>query len=134
MEQKGLTYEWEIQSDIPSMQVDRNWIQRALMNYLNNAAKYTQQGGHVTVRAFKDETSLRIEVIDNGPGIPPDAQPRLFERFYRAPQTENIRGTGLGLAIVKSVAEAHGGVVYVHSKEGQGSTFGMTLPLIRIHA
>ena len=69
---------------------------------------------------------VHIEVIDNGPGIAVDLQPRLFERFYRA-TSDKIQGTGLGLAIVKSVAELHGGGVYVRSQPGNGSTFGMTL-------
>jgi PAS domain S-box-containing protein len=132
MEHKQITYTLEIDPAIPAMQIDRSWFSRALMNYLNNAAKYTQPGGKVTLKAFISGASLHIEVVDNGPGIPQEAQSRLFERFYRVPQTEYIRGTGLGLAIVKSVAEAHGGTVYVQSKQGQGSTFGMTLPLVLV--
>ncbi len=108
-------------------QVDSRWVKRALFNYLDNATKYTNSGDTMTVKAFENDDMVHIEVIDTGPGIPVEAQSRLFERFYRVADTEKIKGSGLGLAIVKSVAEAHGGSVYVRSRSDQGSTFGMTL-------
>jgi signal transduction histidine kinase len=108
--------------------VDREWVQRALYNYLENASKYAPNGA-VNFLIFKQERSLHFEVRDSGPGIPLQAQARLFERFYRVENRRDVSGSGLGLAIVKSVAEAHGGNVYVRSKEGDGSTFGMRIPL-----
>lgn len=129
MEHKTLKFSQEIEKGLKPMLLDRRWINRALHNYLENATKYTQQGGSVTLRAFIKKKMLHLEVSDTGPGVPMSAQPHLFERFYRVKGTENIHGTGLGLAIVKSVAEAHQGSVYVVSREGQGSTFGMALPL-----
>jgi PAS domain S-box-containing protein len=129
MQNKSLTYTLEVRSDLPRMQLDRRWVKRALHNYLENATKYVPAGGQVTLRVFVNPPMLHIEVVDNGPGIPAQAQARLFERFYRVHPSDSVHGTGLGLAIVKSVAEAHGGKVYVHSKEGQGSTFGITFPL-----
>lgn len=118
----------DIQGDNLRIQGDARWIKRALFNYLDNATKYTQQPGDtITVRAFYSEPFVHIEVLDNGPGIPAEAQAKLFQRFYRVAGTEKIRGTGLGLAIVKSVAEAHDGSVYVRSRPGQGSAFGLTL-------
>ncbi len=129
MDNKGIAFAAEIQPSLPTVLIDRRWISRALHNYLENATKYTQEGGQVMLRAFIKNQTLHLEVVDNGPGVPIQAQPHLFERFYRVPSTEGIRGTGLGLAIVKSVAEAHGGTVYIHSKEGQGSTFGMAVPM-----
>lgn len=125
--EKQLTCETEIQSKLPYTQGDTRWLKRALINYLDNAAKYTRPGDTIMVRAFLAEPFIHIEVLDNGPGVPAEAQALLFQRFYRVAGTENIRGTGLGLAIVKSVAEAHGGSVYVRSRLGQGSTFGLTL-------
>lgn len=72
-------------------------------------------------------------MIDRGEGIPLDAQAHLFERFYRAHKNSGIPGAGLGLAMVKSISEAHGGTVYVQSKPGAGSTFGMTFSLRYTH-
>lgn len=118
----------EVQNNVPQLRIDRRWVKRALINYLDNATKYTDAGDKIKVQVFINEKLLHIEVVDNGPGIPVEAQKRLFERFYRAAD-DKIKGTGLGLAIVKSVAEKHGGGVYVRSQLGQGTTFGMTLSL-----
>jgi signal transduction histidine kinase len=129
LKDKSIRLQQEVQTALPAVLVDQRWLKRALTNYLDNAAKYTDEGDTIVVRAFANEAILHIEVIDHGPGIPIEAQSRLFERFYRVADTEKIRGTGLGLAIVKSVAEAHGGGVYVRSTKGLGSTFGLTIRL-----
>ncbi|NWF67841.1 MAG: GAF domain-containing protein [Chloroflexi bacterium] len=130
MDSKGLHFSTDISDNIGSAKVDRRWLMRALMNYLDNAVKYNKTGRKVTLRAYTQDNNLHLEVIDNGIGIPAKAQSRLFDRFYRVDDkdTEGISGTGLGLAIVKSVAEAHGGKVYVRSRKGHGSTFGLLLP------
>jgi two-component system phosphate regulon sensor histidine kinase PhoR len=97
---------------------------------LSNAHKYTQREGSITLRAEWHGKEIVIQVEDNGPGIPLDAQTRLFERFYRVRRTEEkVQGTGLGLAIVKSVVEKHTGHVFVNSEPNRGSIFGMSLPL-----
>lgn len=120
----------EVPESLPPIQGDMNWLYRALTNLLSNAHKYTQEGGTITVRAYVQDDDLFIEVWDNGPGIPTEAQPRLFERFYRVPSLDHeVKGSGLGLAIVKSVVEQHGGRVFVQSRVGQGSVFGMAFPL-----
>ena len=124
--EKNLTCVVEAADSLPQLTADRRWVKRAFMNYLDNATKYTEAGDVITARAYGSSTMLYIEVNDNGPGIPVEAQSRLFERFYRA-SDDRIKGTGLGLAIVKSVAEKHGGGVYVQSQQGKGRTFGMTL-------
>ncbi len=129
MERKQLLMSVVIATDVPLMFLDRRWISRALHNYLENAAKYTQEGGSVIVRLYIKEESMYLEVSDNGPGIALKEQTRVFERFYRTEESRKISGTGLGLAIVKSVAEAHGGSVYLQSKEHEGSTFGIKIPL-----
>ena len=126
--EKNLIFALDIQPGLPKVNADKRWLKRALLNYMDNAAKYTSAGDKIIARAFANDKLLHIEVVDHGPGIPMEAQKRLFERFYRATE-ENIKGTGLGLAIVKSVAEKHGGGVYVKSQKDQGSTFGMTLSL-----
>ncbi len=115
---------------LPYILGDMHWLHRALVNLLSNANKYTPSGGDITIRAYVREDDVYLEVQDNGPGVSPEAQARLFERFYRAPATSrDVKGTGLGLSIVKSVAEQHGGRVFVQSSVGQGSTFGMIIPL-----
>ena len=129
--EKKLTYKLDIAEGTPTIPGDRKWVKRAILNYVDNAAKYTNDGGEIKVKVFPVDNLVHIEVIDNGPGIAVDLQPRLFERFYRA-TSDKIQGTGLGLAIVKSVAELHGGSVYVRSQTGNGSTFGMTLSTKRL--
>jgi PAS domain S-box-containing protein len=115
---------------MPIFHGDERWLFRAVTNLLSNANKYTPRGGKVTLRAELRNGEIVIQVEDNGPGIPPEAQARLFERFYRVKNTEEkVSGTGLGLAIVKSVAEKHAGRVFVESEPNQGSIFGIVLPV-----
>ncbi len=121
-----LHFSVEMERGITPLRLDRRWVTRAICNYLDNAIKYTPPGSDVVLRIFTDNDRIHVEVADDGPGIPVEAQPRLYERFYRAADA-SIPGTGLGLAIVKSVAEAHGGGVYLNSTTGQGSVFGFTL-------
>ncbi len=108
-------------------------VREAFKNLVENASKYTPEGGRITVRAAVDTAHRRFEFVveDNGYGIPEALQPHLFERFYRArqPGAERITGTGLGLSLVKAVVERHGGEVWFHSAAGQGSTFGLWLPI-----
>lgn len=132
-----LGFELTIAEELPRIiLIDRDWMTRALQNYLENAAKYTQSGGHVLFRVLMEEDNIVFEVVDNGPGIPLRAQSQIFDRFYRLDEHRDIHGTGLGLAIVKSVAEAHGGYAYVRSQINNGSTFGISIPNTgnRIHS
>jgi len=98
---------------------------------VENALKYTPDGGAVTVELQTSETALTFAVKDSGIGIPENDLPRLFEKFYRGTNREALakRGTGLGLAIVKSIAERHRGKVRVESELGRGSTFFLQVPL-----
>jgi signal transduction histidine kinase len=108
---------------------DAQRLYQVVSNLVSNAIKYTQPGGLVTVAMRASGEQVRLEVHDNGPGIAPEAQARIFERFYRAPAVAaDDSGTGLGLAIVKSIVEQHGGRVWVTSVPGQGSTFVVSLP------
>lgn len=130
MSDKTITLTSEITDDVPYiMEMDRDWVQRAINNFLDNARKYIEIGDTVKLHVYRKNNKIHIDVIDNGPGIPASAQIHLFERFYRVKDSEVIKGSGLGLAIAKSVAEAHGGNVYVRSDVGEGSTFGITLPV-----
>lgn len=130
MSDKSIKLTSTITEDVPmTMDMDRNWVLRAINNFLDNARKYIEIGDTVELNVYMKNNTVHVEVMDNGPGIPASAQVRLFDRFYRVKDSEVIKGSGLGLAITKSVAEAHGGNVYVKSEVGQGSTFGFTLPL-----
>lgn len=106
-------------------------LRQVLDNLISNAVKYNRPGGWIRISARPDGSHAVVSVVDNGIGIPPSEQPRVFERFYRvqSPETENIRGTGLGLAIVKSVVEKHKGRIWLESTPGGGSTFVFILPL-----
>lgn len=105
-------------------------LRQAIVNLVSNAIKYTPDNGVITVRLRTKQLRAEVEVTDNGYGIAREKQDRLFQRFYRArdPQTEHIPGTGLGLSLVKTVAERHGGEVWVKSDLGKGSTFGFWVP------
>ena len=122
-----------LECDLPSHPVqvlaDPRHATRALVNLLGNASKYSPRGETICLRVEHHDGQMRLSVIDRGPGIPVEQQPRLFERFYRGPSGRQRPGVGLGLAIVKGIAEAHGGAVGVDSVPGQGSTFWFSLPL-----
>lgn len=106
-------------------------LSRAVGNLLDNAVKFTPQGGQIHVKLGQNKGQALVSVIDNGPGIQARDLPRVFEKFYRArPELDDIPGTGLGLAIVKTIAEQHGGQVWVESQPDVGSTFTIALPLV----
>ncbi|MEW6324421.1 MAG: ATP-binding protein [Nitrospirota bacterium] len=109
---------------------DRQRLTDALVNLLDNAVKYTPDGGAVTLEAQAADDAVQIAVADTGIGIPPKELSRIFERFYRVDRARSREpgGTGLGLAIVKHVIEAHGGQIAVQSEVGKGSRFSMILP------
>lgn len=110
---------------------DAQRLYQIISNLLSNAIKYTPNGGMVTLAVWVQGNLTRLDVRDTGPGIPPEAQARVFERFYRVPNSNTQeRGTGLGLAIVKTIVEQHGGRVWVTSVVGQGSTFSIALPIL----
>jgi two-component system OmpR family sensor kinase len=110
---------------------DRDRLKQVLLNLVDNAIKYTPQGGEVTLGLTKDSTWVKIAVQDTGIGIAPDHIPNLFDRFYRVDKarSRDAGGSGLGLAIAKSVVEAHNGKITVESEVGKGSTFTVWLPL-----
>ncbi len=120
----------EIQDGMPPYRANRFLVERMLINLVENSAKYTPADGSVSVRASAQNGSLCIEIEDNGIGIPPEHQERIFERFYRVDKNRSreIGGTGLGLSIVKHIVIQHGGTIAVRSTEGEGTTFTVELP------
>jgi two-component system OmpR family sensor kinase len=107
---------------------DRTRIRQAASILLDNAVKYTPEGGKVTVAVRETNGWAELEVSDTGMGIPEDQLPLIFERFYRADKARASSGAGLGLAIARQIAEAHGGRIEVESAPGEGSTFRLLLP------
>ena len=114
----------------PIINADAALLQQALYNLVENAIKYTPIGGQIKVCLQIREQTILFTIQDTGIGIAPIDQPRLFEKFFRGGQREahQQRGSGLGLAIVKSIAEKHGGKVWLESQLGKGSTFYMEIP------
>lgn len=126
----------QINTDIPTnmsltVEADPALLQQAIQNLVENAIKYTENGGSVNVRIQTRQDRLVFEISDTGIGISPVDQQRLFEKFYRGGRKEARKqhGSGLGLAIVKSIAGRHGGDVWVESQLGKGSAFYFTIPL-----
>lgn len=107
---------------------DRGRLRQALSILLDNAVKYTPQGGRVSVKGMEEDGSVKIEVSDTGIGISEEQIPHVFDRFYRAEEARSTEGSGLGLAIARQIAEDHGGTLEVRSKIGQGSSFTMRIP------
>lgn len=130
-EKAELKVEVKVQSDTPIIYADQNMLERAAINLLDNAVKYTPNGGRVTVSVFTDQNRLYFQVEDTGSGIKPEDLRKLFQRHVRLrhPEHRQVRGAGLGLFIVRTVAIRHGGDAFVRSELGRGSTFGIWIPL-----
>jgi signal transduction histidine kinase len=121
----------DVHSGLPSVRGDRDRLQQVLTNLLDNAVKFSPAGEEVRVSAFQQDSRVRIEVSDRGPGVPPDQQRLIFEKFGRGKTTGSpgTPGTGLGLYIARSIVEAHGGVLEVSSWPDAGATFTLSLPV-----
>jgi two-component system phosphate regulon sensor histidine kinase PhoR len=111
---------------------DRARLKQVVVNLLDNAIKYTPEGGAVSLEVRAENGTAVLEVADNGVGIPQDLLPRVFERFFRVDQARSreLGGAGLGLSIVKSICAAHRGRVQVNSEPGRGSRFRVELPRV----
>lgn len=128
---KQISIDIEVAPNLPILRADETRLQEILYNLLDNALKYTQQGGRIRLAATREGEEVVISVTDNGPGIAEADLPRIFERFYRADKARSreMGGTGLGLSIVKHIAQMHGGRVEAESKLGQGTTIRVIIPV-----
>jgi PAS domain S-box-containing protein len=132
-DEKTITLQYVAPSTaVPEIFGDRNLIEQVLINLLSNAIKYSPKGAWARISASQLSGLVQVSVQDNGLGIPKEAVPRLFEKFYRVrcDDRKDIIGTGLGLSLVKQIIEVHGGTIKVESEHGQGSTFTFTLPVL----
>jgi len=128
---KGHVLISDVPLDLPAARGDAALLVRVLVNLLSNAVKYTPDGGRVVLRVRSKNGLLWVEVADSGLGIPAEALPHIFDRFYRVPGSEQeAEGTGLGLSVVQTIVEKHGGEVRVESEPGQGSTFTFSVPAV----
>jgi signal transduction histidine kinase len=128
---KGVGLTVELASGLPAVAADPDRIGQVLTNLLGNALQYTPSGGHVTVRAARDNGGVSIAVADTGIGIPAEHLPRVFERFYRVDRSRARAsgGSGIGLTIARHLVEAHGGTIRADSPgPGRGSTFTVVVP------
>ena len=130
-QKKNQTLNLELPTQVPRILGNPDYLERAVSNLIDNAIKYTPDGGTVGVTLGYSHESVVLEVQDNGIGIPPADLDRIFERFYRVDRSRSreMGGTGLGLSIVKHVAQVHGGSVDVSSTVGGGSRFRLKIPL-----
>ncbi|MHB8092958.1 MAG: sensor histidine kinase [Syntrophales bacterium] len=133
-EQKGLAMRRDIPQDLPLIFADRDRLTQILINIIDNALKFTPEGGIISLTALPEgDDFLALNVADTGPGIPEVELPRLGERFYRADKTRSrkLGGTGLGLSIVKHLMKAHGGRMNIQSALGKGTTVSLSFPVFR---
>jgi two-component system phosphate regulon sensor histidine kinase PhoR len=131
LEAKQLKSHLDVPLDLPKLEADESRLQEIIYNLLDNAVKYSQSSGVITLRAAVDGDRVRISVSDEGIGIGENDLPRIFERFYRADKARSreLGGTGLGLSIVKHIAQLHGGTAQAQSEPGKGTTISVLLPL-----
>ena len=134
-EAKDIKLHVVLNPDAGTVRGDAGRLQQVMWNLLVNAIKFTPRGGRVVVTVHRVDSSVQVEVIDNGQGIAPEFVPRVFERFTQqdAGSTRKTGGLGLGLAIVRHLIELHGGSVAAHSEgEGKGTMFVVRLPLLPV--
>lgn len=127
---KGIDLSAQLEAEEPHFRFDPDRIEQVLTNLIDNAIRHVPDSAGVDIKARTDERGLYFEVSDQGPGIPEEDLPFLFERFYKGDKsrTRGVSGTGLGLAIAKNIIDAHRGIISVKSKLGQGTTFSFFIP------
>jgi two-component system sensor histidine kinase KdpD len=123
----GWRVETAVAADLPLVPVDALLVERVLVNLLDNAAKHTPPGSTIRVSASSTGDAVQVEVADDGPGLPPGEQERIFEKFFRNPSARSA-GFGLGLAICRAIVNAHGGRIWAEDV-AHGASLRFTLPV-----
>lgn len=126
LDKKHIDISFEHPNTLPIINADTIMINRVITNLLDNALKYTNSGGTITVNLSDRQEDILVQITDSGVGIAQEHLPYIFDTFYRV--NSDSKGSGLGLSIVKKIVEAHGGNIWVESEPGKGSTFSFTLP------
>lgn len=134
MKSSGFSFSFEPAEDLPKVNADCEAISQAVINLIDNAAKYCTDKKVIRISTGKDDALVFIDVEDEGIGIAAEDQERIFEKFFRVStgDVHNVKGTGLGLTLVKHIMEAHKGKVTVNSRVGQGSTFRLSFPITNL--
>ena len=128
---QGIALGFEVTDNVGIVEADERMLKQVLFNLLTNALKFTPKGGHVDVSAHGDGGDIVVSVRDDGVGIAPADQARIFEEFQQVGTAQLQEGTGLGLAISRRFVELHGGRLWVESEPGHGSTFTFTIPRVQ---
>jgi signal transduction histidine kinase len=128
IEGRGQRVDLELPDGVPAVLADTRYARQVLTNLLANASKYSPEQSVIRIVAVPAANMVRINVVDQGPGISPEQQAGLFERFYRVRSNTDAPGVGLGLAIAKGIVEAHGGSIGIDSELGSGTSVWFTLP------
>ena len=126
LDRRHIEISFEHPNTLPIINADTIMINRVITNLLDNALKYTNSGGTITVNLSDRQEDILVQITDSGIGIAREHLPYIFDTFYRV--NADSKGSGLGLSIVKKIVEAHGGKIWVESEPGKGSTFSFTLP------
>jgi two-component system phosphate regulon sensor histidine kinase PhoR len=128
LKRRGFTVETSLAASLPTVAFDPDAVSQAVVNLLDNAAKYSGESQFVGVRLLPEDSVAVFEVEDRGIGIPADEREKIFEQFYRSRERSGKGGYGLGLYLVKHIMDAHGGRVEVQSEVGRGSRFRLVFP------
>jgi PAS domain S-box-containing protein len=128
LEKRGQSLEVEIPAELGTSLIDESRLEQVIINLLSNASKYSAEKSEIKLKAVRELEGLYIDVTDQGIGISPEDQGKLFQPYYRAVKNQGIAGIGLGLAISSKIVEAHGGQIRIISQLGEGSTFRVVLP------
>ena len=129
-DKKNIKLEPRISNELPKLSADESKIESVIINLINNAIKFTPENGRVSISVETADGQMSIRISDTGMGIPAEALPKIFNRFYRVYRPgKQIQGTGLGLSIVNKIVSMHNGRIEVESEVGQGTTFTVFIPL-----
>jgi two-component system sensor histidine kinase KdpD len=120
----------DIEEGLPLTLLDFSEIDQVITNLIDNALKYTPPASHLKLSARSRGSALEVTVADDGPGVPPEHLPRLFDKFYQVDSKRSGHGAGLGLAISKGLIEAHGGRITARNRPGGGLEIAFTLPIV----
>lgn len=128
-EDRQLDLQVDIPKDLPSVLGDEDLVQQALINYITNAIRFTQEGGKIVVKTVKQKEEVHVHVIDTGIGIESEELPKVWKRFYKINNSRTLskEGAGLDLSLVKEIMERLDGRAWVESALGKGSTFSFAL-------